>query len=189
MAADTVVTGYGVRTEEGTGRFDYLKGTMGHHSGTAFRRWRVDPCGGRFVWRRWRFFDKALRVFTERLVERDLAGGVNGIGLAVMHLVRSHEADPGMVMVPIVPVEELAAETPGILDAAEAFGEARLIFQGLEVAFGERVVVGRMRAVMRAGDSKIGEQERGGLRFHRGTAIGMERELAGRHVMFRYRII
>ena len=28
-----------------------------------------------------------------------LAGGVNGIHLSVMHLVRSHEANPGMVVV------------------------------------------------------------------------------------------
>ena len=101
----------------------------------------------------------------ECVIERDLPCGVDGVDLAVVHLVRGHEADPGMVMVPIVPVEELAAETPGILDAAEAFGEARLIFQGLEVAFGERIVVGRMWPVMRPGDAEIGQQERRAFAF------------------------
>jgi hypothetical protein len=72
-------------------------------------------------------------------------------------------------MVLIVPVEELPAEASGILDTAEAFGKARLILQGLEVAFGERVVVGpcfvgasqlaetrtgRVRPVMRPGDAE-----------------------------------
>jgi hypothetical protein len=106
-------------------------------SGRAFRRgwfvrWRVDPCGGWFVRRRRCFVDEALRVFAERVIEDLLAGGVNGIDLAVMHLVRGHETDPGMVMVPVVPVEELTAETPGVLDAAKALREPRLIFQGLE---------------------------------------------------------
>ena len=77
----------------------------------------------------------------------------------------------------------------GILDTAEAFGKARLILQGLEVAFGERVVVGRVRTVMRTGHTEIGEQKSRGFRRHRTTAIGMERELAGQHIVFRDRII
>jgi hypothetical protein len=57
---------------------------------------------------------------------------MNGVDLAVVHLVRSHEADPGMVMVLVIPVDELPAEASGVLDAAEASREARLIFQGFE---------------------------------------------------------
>jgi len=82
---------------------------------------------------------------------------MHGVDLAVMHLVRGHQADPAMVMVLVVPVEEGAAEASGILDAAEAFGKARLILQGLEMAFGERVVVGGVRPVMRAGDAEVGQ--------------------------------
>ena len=82
---------------------------------------------------------------------------MDGVDLTVVHLVRGHEADPGMVMVLVVPVEELTAEASGVLDAAEAFREARLILQGLEVALGERIVVGRVRPVVRAGDTEIGE--------------------------------
>ena len=73
---------------------------------------------------------------------------MNGIDLAVMHLVRSHQPDPGMAMVPVVPGEEVPAEASGVLDAAEAFGKARLIFQRLEVAFGEWIVVRRVRSIM-----------------------------------------
>ena len=75
-----------------------------------------------------------------------------------MHLVRGHQADAGVMMVLVVPVEEAAAEAPGVLDAAEALWEAWLIFQGLEVALGERVVVGCVRSVVRASDPEIGEQ-------------------------------
>ena len=121
-----------------------LRGVQCHqdlHSGQAFRLWRIDPCSGWFGRRGGRFFDEALRVSPERLIEDELAGGVNGVDLAIVHLVRGHEADPGMVMVLVVPIEEAAAETPGVLDATEAFREPRLIFQRLEVALGERIIV------------------------------------------------
>jgi hypothetical protein len=36
------------------------------------------------------------------------------------------------VMVLIIPVDEMPAEASGVLDAAEAFRETRLIFQGFE---------------------------------------------------------
>jgi hypothetical protein len=76
-----------------------------------------------------------------------LACGVDGIDLTVMDLVWGHKADAGVVVVLVVPAEETAAETSGVLDAAEALRELRLVFEGFEVAFGERVVVGGMRSV------------------------------------------
>ena len=125
------VAGYGASE-----RHAVLRGVQCHqelHSGQAFRLWRIDPCDGWFG--RWggRFFNEALRILPERLVEGELAGRVNGVDLAIVHLVRSHEADPGMVMVLVVPIEEAAAETPGILDATEAFRKSRLILQRLEM--------------------------------------------------------
>ena len=75
------------------------------------------------------------------MIECVLACGVNGIGLAVMHLVGCHETDTGVVMVLIVPIKKAAAETSGILDAAEPQGESLLILEGFEVAFGERIVI------------------------------------------------
>jgi hypothetical protein len=53
-----------------------------------------------------------------------------------------------MVMLLIVPIEKAATEALGVLDAAEALREARLILEGFEVAFGERIVVGGMRSVV-----------------------------------------
>ena len=46
-----------------------------------------------------------------------------------------------------------------------------------------------MRAVMRTGDAEIGQQERRGFGFHRTAPIGVQRELARRHVVFRYRVV
>ena len=112
-----------------------------------------------------------------------LASGVDGIDLTVMDLVWGHKADAGVMVVLIVPVEEAAAEASGVLDAAEAFGELRLVFEGFEVAFGERIVIGCVRSVVRADDTEIGEQQGGGLRLHRAAAVCMQRELAGRHLV------
>ncbi len=57
--------------------------------------------------------DEALRGLPERLIEDVLASGLDGIGLAVMYLVRGHEADASVVVVLVIPIEEPAAEAPG----------------------------------------------------------------------------
>ena len=44
-----------------------------------------------------RFFDETFRVLSERLVESDLTGRMHGVDLAIMHLIRCHQPDPGMV--------------------------------------------------------------------------------------------
>jgi hypothetical protein len=106
------------------------------HSGLAFRRWRIDPCGGRLGGRDGHFFHKALWISPKRLIKGELAGGVNSVERAVMHPIQDHEADLGMMMVPAVPIEEAAAEASGVLEAAEAFWRPRLIFQRLDVTFG-----------------------------------------------------
>src|SRR5580700_6156996 len=144
------------------------------HSGGLFWRRRVDPCCGWFGWWYGCFLDEALGVCTERLIEGELAGRMHGVDLSVVHLIRGHQTDPAMVMLLVVPVEEGSAETSGILDTTEAFGKARLILQCLEVAFGKGVVVGGVRPVMRAGDAKVGQQERRCFRLHRPPAIGMQ---------------
>jgi len=54
---------------------------------------------------------------------------MDGVGLAVMHLVRGHQADADVMVILVVPGAEAAAEGPGVLDAAETFRELRLVFQ------------------------------------------------------------
>ena len=112
---------------------------------------RVDPSGGGFSRRGGRFINEAGTVLPERAVERVLACREDGIGLAEVHLVRCHQPDSDMVVLPVVPIEEAAAESPGILDAAKTLGEPGLVFQGL-VGLRVRVVVGCVRAAMRLDD-------------------------------------
>ncbi len=54
-------------------------------------------------------------------IQGGLAGGVDGLDLAVMHLVGYHQTQAGVMMRRVVPVEEFPAELLGILDAAGAF--------------------------------------------------------------------
>ena len=84
--------------------------------------------------------------------------GVNGIGVAIVHLVWRHQTEAAMVVVALVPVEEAGGEGLGIFDAAEAFREGRLILQGFEV--GSRRRDCRSRCVGRLcerGDAKVSQ--------------------------------
>ena len=141
----------------------------------------IDPDGRGFS--RWlgRLLDEAFGIGAEGVIEGSLSGGVDIVGLAVVDLVGSHEADPGMVVVLVVPGEEAAAEVLGVLNAAEARGEFGLVLEGLEVGFGERIVVGGVRPAVRLGDAEVGQHQGGGLGFHRPAAIGVEGQLARRH--------
>lgn len=87
------------------------------------------------------FADEAFRVCLVGAGEDLLSGGVDGVCLAVMDLIGCHQANAGMMVVLIVPGEEVAAEGFGVLDTAEALGKLRLILECLEVGFRERVVV------------------------------------------------
>jgi hypothetical protein len=123
------------------------------------------------------------RVGAEGTIEGLLSGGMDLVGLSIVDLIRGHEADADVVVVLIVPGEEVAAELPGVFDAAEALWEPGLILQGLEVAFRERIVVGGVGSAVRLGDAEIGEELGGGLGRHGAAAVGMQGELAGRHLV------
>src|SRR5271166_4708725 len=66
-----------------------------------------------------------------------------------MHLVWRHQADAQMMMITIVPVEEMTAKNLGVLDTAEPFGKLWLIFHRLEVAFREGIVIGGIGPAVR----------------------------------------
>ena len=138
-AADTVDASCGARTEEDRRRSDDLKATWANIQAGFFGvggliHVAVGLAGGMGA-----FLTKRSGVCRERLVEGELAGdwareggGMHGVDLSVVHLVRGHKTDPAMVMLLVVPVEEGAAETYGVLNTAEAFRKARLILQRLE---------------------------------------------------------
>lgn len=78
-----------------------------------------------------------------------MAGGEKGVlpvvddpgGEAVVDGGRGQVADAAVAVLGVVPGEELAAEGQGIVEAAEAVGVAGVVFQGLESALGEGVIV------------------------------------------------
>ena len=66
-------------------------------------------------------------------------------GLAQMNHGGGHQAQAGVVVFVVVPAKEGLAKPTGVFDGAEAVREARAIFQGAELAFRIRIVVGNMR--------------------------------------------
>ena len=95
--------------------------------------WRVDPDSFRDLWWFWALADQAVRRASEGRIKRDLAGGMDGVGLPEVDLIRCHQPDACVMMVLIILGEETAAESACILDGLIPLGEFRLIFQGLEL--------------------------------------------------------
>ena len=93
---------------------------------------RIDPDGGWLCRRFGRLVNEAVWVGAEGVVEGDLAGGVDLVGLTVVDLVGRHQADAEMAVVLIVPVEEGSAEGLGVLDGAEPLWELGLVFRVLK---------------------------------------------------------
>src|SRR4051794_23474507 len=93
-------------------------------------------------------------------------------GAAVVHGGRGHQAEPGVPMVMVVVLEELAAEAAGVLDAVEAGWERGPVLERFEVRFGVGVVGRGVGAVVAAGDAEIGQQKRDRLGGHRAAPGG-----------------
>ena len=64
-------------------------------------------------------------------------------------------------------LKEGLAEPASIFDGAEAIREARAVFQGAELTFRIRIVVGDMRTAVGFDDAQIGQQQRHRFGFHR----------------------
>jgi hypothetical protein len=125
--------------------------------------------------------DEALRVIAERLVECSLTRGMNGIGPAVMHLVRCHQTDAGMVMVVVVQSKNRRQKLLASSMQPKLSGEGRLILQSLEVTFGERVVVAGEGSIVRSSYAKVGEQQGGGLGLHWSAASACRGDAPANH--------
>ena len=64
---------------------------------------RIDPDGGGFGGWHGGLPDEALGLGVEGAIEGPLSGGLDVVSLAIVDLVRGHEAEAGMVMVLVVP--------------------------------------------------------------------------------------
>jgi len=77
-----------------------------------------------------------------------------------MDIGRREHGEAGVMVVEVVPVEEVAAEGARVLHGAEALGKVRPVLECLELRFAERVVVGDVGPGVRLGDAEVGHQER-----------------------------
>ena len=86
--------------------------------------------------------DEAFRVSPKSGVQNGLAMEQQIGGFAVMNHGGGHQAQAGMVVFQVIPAEESLAETACIFDRPEAVREAGAVFEGAELAFRVRIVVG-----------------------------------------------
>jgi hypothetical protein len=61
--------------------------------------------------------------------------GADGFGVSVVDVDRVVPADAGVVVLGVVPGEEVLAERPGVGDRSEGGGEVGPVLQGLELRF------------------------------------------------------
>jgi hypothetical protein len=122
---------------------------------------------------------EALGMGTVSVGEDGRAVGRPRVGEAVVDIVGRQHGEAAVMMVVVVPVDEVGAVMSRILGGTEAFGEAWAVLERLEVSLGEGVVVGDMGARVGLGDAEIGEEQRHRLGGHRGAAIGVDGELSG----------
>jgi hypothetical protein len=62
-----------------------------------------------------------------------------------------------MLMLAVVPGEELLTETPGIFNRAEAIRELRSVLESFGVRLGKRVVIGIVGSAVGFGHPQVGQ--------------------------------
>ena len=106
------------------------------------------------------------------------------VGQSVVDLLGGHHGDTAVVVLLVVPVEELLAERTGILCRSEPVRELRAVLERFELRFRVRVVVADIGAAVGLGDSKIRKKESHRFGSHARPAVGMHSQLAGLNVLF-----
>ena len=124
------------------------------------------------------FVDEALRMSRVCLQENAVAGFILGLSKSVVDAVGGVEPDARVMMLIVVPIKEGVAEDAGVLDRTELVREFGPVLHGLELGFGERVVVRDMGTGVGLGHSEITKELGDKFGFHGRAAIGVKRELA-----------
>jgi hypothetical protein len=75
--------------------------------------------------------DEPLGMGGKGVAQHHLAGGDDLPGATVVHVSGSEQADAGVVVGVVVPVEEASAEAAGVLDGAEPVGEGGVVLEVL----------------------------------------------------------
>ena len=120
---------------------------------------------------------KAFGVGGEGGIQCGLALDHADVSEAMMHVGRREHPDASVVMLLVVPSEEVARIAPRILDLPEALGKTRSIFERLEVGLAEGIVVGDVRSGVGLGDAEVREQQGDRLGRHRRAAVGVDGQL------------
>ena len=99
--------------------------------------------------------DEALRMGGVGGVQDLLAGGVHGLGLAVVDRLWREQTQARVAVLCVVPGEERLTEGPRGLDPVETGGEVRPVLERLELRLRLRIVVRDVGAGM--GQSPVGK--------------------------------
>lgn len=102
----------------------------------------------------------------------------HSLGPAIVDIRRSQECHTGVVMLVVVPVEEILGPPASILLAAEPFWVIRAVLQSLELGFGVLVIVGNVRPGVGFGHTQVCHQKCHRFGSHRAAAISMDGELS-----------
>ena len=76
-----------------------------------------------------------------------------------MNIGRREETDGAMMMLVVVPTEECSRPSPGIGLATKTLGIIGAIFQGLELRFRKRIIVGNMGTGVGLRDAQIRHEQ------------------------------
>ena len=102
--------------------------------------------------------DKAVRVPFVSLAEYGLALADDLVGTAIVQHLGGEEPNARVMVLGVVPRKEDLTEAAGVLEGAKALGEVGSVFQGLELAFRERVVIGDVGPAVALDDAQVGQE-------------------------------
>ncbi len=138
--------------------------------------WRVDPHRFRYRSRLWSSQWESRRVEVVRGTEHLVTIFQNRLPTTVMQAGWRQQPDSCVVMLYVVPFEESPAERQCRFKALEPIREFRSVFQRLELAFRERIVVRYMGPAVRFGHAEGCQQLRYLLGFHRWPPVAVQRQ-------------
>jgi len=108
----------------------------------------------------------------------NVAAGVGSrLSATEVHVCGREQRDAAVVVLVVVPREESTAMNASMLDVREMRRKVRAVLERLELRLAEGVVVGDVGPREALGHAEIAIQLRDGLRRHRRSAIGVNRQL------------
>src|SRR5439155_5104566 len=101
--------------------------------------WRIDPYRGRHRLRLRQPVREALGMTRERIGKYQRTHLMFRHGESVVHVVRCEQPQPDVMVLGVVPGEEVTTEAAPVLDRAEPFRKVGPVLHRLELRLGERV--------------------------------------------------